>query len=325
MPDMAMTSRERVERAINFEKPDRVPFNFWMDRRKMDELDARYGEPFRVTHFGADVIEHVMPIPFPRAVHEERSGTQWMVKEAFDSWDETAALAMPDHDDPAIYEGIEADLKRFPDRAVLADMPNVLTMTEAMIRQERFYMDMLTYSDAVKAFFHRMSDVMSAVADRVCRMDIAALYVMDDIAYNTGLMMSPDHFREIVMPHWKKVIDVGHAHGKPVFFHTDGKVDALWDVFADELRVRMLNPLQPDLQNVGDFKKGYHGRTGIYGGLDTGKIHTMTPEQVRQHVLELFEQAGADGGLIMSTHDIDHSISDETLEAMVTAIKECVY
>jgi len=322
---MAMTSRERVERALNFEKPDRVPFNFWMDRRRMNELDARYGAPFRVTHFGADVIEHVMPIPFPRAVHEERSGTQWMVKEVFDSWGEAAALTLPDPDDPALYEGIATDLKRFSDRAVLADMPNVLTTIESMIRQERFYMDMLTDGDAVKGFFHRLSDVMAAVAERVCRMDITALYVMDDIACNRGLLMSPEHVRDIVLPHWKKVIDVGHACSKAVFFHTDGKVDALWDLFSDELRVRMLNPLQPDLQSIEAFKQSYHGRTGIYGGLDTGKIHTMTPEQARKHVFDLFEQAGAGGGLIMSTHDIDYSVPDETLEAMVAAIKECVY
>ena len=53
---MPMTSRERVERAIRFEKPDRVPFNFWMDRRRMTELDARYGADFRPRHYGADIV-----------------------------------------------------------------------------------------------------------------------------------------------------------------------------------------------------------------------------------------------------------------------------
>ena len=39
---MAMTSRERVEATIQFQEPDRVPFNFWMDRRRMAELLENY-------------------------------------------------------------------------------------------------------------------------------------------------------------------------------------------------------------------------------------------------------------------------------------------
>ena len=44
---------------------------------------------------------------------------------------------------------------------------------------------------------------------------------------------------------------VQHAAGKPVFFHSDGRVVELYEVLADELKVRMLNPLQPDLQDCG--------------------------------------------------------------------------
>lgn len=322
---MNMTSKERVLRAINFEAPDRVPFNFWMDRRKMEELDAHYGPPFRLTHFGADVVEHVMPIPYRCATYEERSGTMWITKDAFDDWNDALRLPMPEPSDEAIYAGLKETLRAYPDHAVLADLPNVLTVVEMMMPQERFYIDMLQYTEQVTAFFHRLSDIMAAVADRVCAMDITALYVMDDIAYNNGLLMSPDHHRRIVLPHWKKVIDVAHAHGKPVFFHTDGKVDALWELFAEGLGVRMLNPLQPDLQSLEQYKKDYHGRMGVYGGLDTGKIHAMSPSQVRAHVFELFEQAGKGGGLIMSSHDIDYTVPDETLEAMVAAIKECTY
>lgn len=141
-----MTSRERVERVIKFEKPDRLPFNFWMDRRRMEELNRKYGEDFRVTRFD-----------------------------------------------------------------------------------------------------------------------------------------------------------------------------------ADELKIRMLNPLQPDLQDVGEFARDYSGRTGIYGGLNTGRIHLMTPEQIRSHVADLFEKAGQGGGLIVSSHDLDISTTEEQLDALTGAIKECIY
>ena len=99
----------------------------------------------------------------------------------------------------------------------------------------------------------------------------------------------------------------------------------LYDLFAGELKVRMLNPLQPDLQDVGEFARNYKGRTGIYGGLYTGRIHMMTPDEVRAHVFDLFEKAGTGGGLIVSSHDLDISTTEEQLEALVGAIKECRY
>lgn len=320
-----MNSRERVERAIRFEKPDRLPFNFWMDRRRMDEFDEKYGVDFRITRYDADVVEAMCMIPFPSGTHEEKAGTQWMTEPLFKDWNETPGIALPDPSDPALIANAEIMLGKYPDKAVIADLPNVLTHVEAMISQADFYMDLMDVPELVGQFFHRMSDIMAAVAEKLCKLDITALYVMDDVAANSGLMMSPAQVREHVLPHWKKVIDVAHAHDKPVFFHTDGKVVELFDVFADELKVRMLNPLQPDLQDCGEFAKNYKGRTGIYGGLYTGRIHMWSPDEIRAHVFDLFEKAGQGGGLIVSSHDLDISTTEEQLEALTGAIKECTY
>ena len=322
---MSLSPRDRVEKTIRFETPDRLPFNFWMDRRRMAQLEEQYGENFRVTHYDADVVESLAFLPFPTAEFKDQSGTEWMVKPLFEDWTEMRDLELPDPDNSGIVAIVENDLKHFSDRAVLADFPNVLTFTERMINQQKLYMDMCLAPDLVQEFFHRMSDIMASVAERICKLDITALYVMDDIGFNNGLMISPEQLRDQVLPHWKKVIDVAHAHDKPVFFHTDGKVEAAWHIFADELGVRMLNPLQPNLQSVSDFKAIYHGKMGVYGGLDTARIHTMTPDEIRAHVLDLFEKAGAGGGLIASTHDLDISITDCQLDALVGAIKECTY
>ena len=320
-----MTSRERVERTIRFEEPDRLPFNFWMDRRRMDELNTQYGEDFRVTHFDADVVEAMSMVPFPSGCFEEKCGTSWMVEPLFEDWSETPEIELVDPNEPSLTAHCEAMLKRYPDKAVVANLPNVLTHVEGMISQADFYMDLMDEPERIGIFFHRMSDIMAAVAERLCKLDITALYVMDDVAANSGLLMSPAQVREHILPHWKKVIDVAHANNKPVFFHTDGKVVELYDLFADELKVRMLNPLQPDLQDCGKFASEYMGRTGIYGGLYTGRIHIMDPAEIRTHVFDLFEKAGQDGGLIVSSHDLDISTTEEQLNALVGAIKECRY
>jgi uroporphyrinogen decarboxylase len=323
---MVMTSRERVERAIRFEAPDRVPFNFWMDRRRMAELDAELGADFRVTHYGADVIEGVSAVPFPTAQFEPRSGTAWMVRPLFEDWREVYQLSWPDPADDAIYQFIAEEFRKFPDRAIIGNVPNVLTYTESMIHQDELYMGMLTAPDEVKFLFGKIAETMTAVAETICRrFDVTALYVQDDVAFNRGLLISQEQLREFVLPCWKRVIDVGHACNKPVFFHSDGDVSPIWDLYCDELGVRMLNPLQPNLQDLGDYKRRFHGRMGCYGGLETAILHQLTPAQITRHVTDLFEKCGQGGGLIMSTHDIDYSITREQLDALVAAIKSCTY
>ena len=101
-------------------------------------------------------------------------------------------------------------------------------------------------------------------------------------------------------------------------------VRMLWDEFQ-RLGVCMLNPLQPELQPVDEFKRRYHGTMGVFGGLPTGDIHRMDAATIRATVRDLFEKTGRGGGLIMSTHDIDYAVTEHQLAALVGAMKECVY
>lgn len=322
---MKFESRRRVEKIINFETPDRVAFNFWMDRKRMAEFDQKYGNNFRISHYDADIVESFAMIEYPQGQFEHGANSSWLAEPLFTSFADADTIKLPDPHNSNIYATIKEDISKYPDKAVIVDLPNVLTISEAMCPQTQLYMEMITAADDVKRLFNRLSDIMAAVAEQVCKMDITALYVMDDCACNKGLLMSPAMLREFVVPNWKKVIDVAHAHNKPVFFHSDGNLQEIFGLFADELKVRMLNPLQPNLQDVESFKKTYYGKTGIYGGIDTGTLHEKKPEEIKKHVRELFEKAGGGGGLIISTHDIDYSITDEQLDAFVSAIKSCAY
>ncbi|KKT06065.1 MAG: Uroporphyrinogen decarboxylase (URO-D) [Parcubacteria group bacterium GW2011_GWA2_43_17] len=320
-----MTSRERVERIINFQVPDRIAFNFWMDRRRMAELDAKYGADFRINHYDADVVESFVLVEYPHGRYESANGTSWLAEPLFTSYDQVCDIVLPDPNSSDIYSLLKEDLAKYKSKAVVCDFPNVLSVLESMRPQAELYMDMFTYPDELKKLCNKLSDFMAAVAENVCKLDITALYVMDDCACNKGLLISPATLREFILPHWKKVIDAAHTYNKPVFFHSDGNLEEIWDIFACELNVRMLNPLQPNLQDVSVFKRKYHGQTGIYGGIETGILHIMSPDHIREHVRNLFEKAGKGGGLIMSTHDIDYSITNEQLDTFVSAIKSCVY
>jgi uroporphyrinogen decarboxylase len=56
--------------------------------------------------------------------------------------------------------------------------------------------------------------------------------------------MSPDHFREFLVPYLKEVVGVAKKKGVPFLKHTDGN---LWPILCDivDTGIDCLDPLEP--------------------------------------------------------------------------------
>ncbi len=320
-----MTSKERVLTAINFEKPDRVPFNFWMDRRLMESFEKKHGPHFRVTEFGADVIETFIALAFPMGTMVEESGTSWLTEPLIKDWTELDGLQMPDPYNEDAYALVKKDLEEFPDKAVIADCMGVLTIMHGMRSYDHFYLDIYDHPDKLKKLFQMITDVMKVAVKRVCELGVTAVYVMDDIAYANGLLMSLPQIREFVYDFNQQQIDVAKEHGVPVFMHSCGQVTDALD-YIQQSGVNVINPLQPHLHDFNDFKNKYHGKLAVYGALDnTHVIPHGSTEDIKRQVHESFDVLGKDGGLVFSSHDIPLNTPEENIYAMVEAIKECRY
>ena len=320
-----MNSKERVLKAINFEKPDRVPFNFWMDRRLMDDYEKKYGPDWRVRHYDADVVETFFALPFPTGKYVEQTGTAWLVEPLIKDMKDADSIQMPDPTADWVYDLIKQDLDKFSDRAVIADTMGVMTIMHGIRGYDNLLMDIYDNPNEVKALFSRITDVMVEACDRACSLGITALYVLDDVGCSNGLLMSLDMTQEFVFNFNQRQIDVGRKHGVPVFLHSCGKVSEAIPTFIN-MGLTAINPLQTHLHDIDGFREQYGNAITIYGALDnTHIIPHGTVQDVRDHVRHIFNALGKDGGLIFSTHDIPIATPPENVEAMVETIKECTY
>lgn len=324
-----MNSKERVLSALNRQKPDRVPFNFWMDRRLMNRYEAEIGHRhWRVTHYGADVIETFPVLEFPTGKMSEHTGTVWLEEPLFTDWAGARTIPLPDPNAEAVYETILRDLREFPDKAVFLDMPTAWGVIAGFMRgYEHVYLDLYQFPEEFKALCRRITDIQKVVVEKACRLGITALYLMEDVSSTQGLSMSQAMIREHCFCYAREMMDVADGFGIPTLFHCCGKIpDDLAELFI-ELGVRAINPLQPSVNDTRAFAEKYSDRLAVYGALDNCfTIPEGTPEDIRRHVREQFELLGAPaGGLIFSSHDIDISAPRENIEAMVAAIKACTY
>ncbi len=322
-----MNSKERVLMALARKKPDRVPFNFWMDRRLMEHYQAQLGHRhWRVTHYGADVIETFAMLNWPQGPGVEKDGTFWHTEPYFDDWRAIEDIPLPDPHDPKVYSRIQADVAEFAHTAIFLDVITPWGVIAGMRTYERIYMDMYEFAEAFHSLSRRILNIQKVVVEQACKDGITALYLMEDLATSKGLSMSPAMIKEFCLDYTVPLIQIAKSYEKPVLFHSDGYVFELAELLCT-YKIDAMNPLQPTLNDADLFKSRYGSKMTVYGGLDNCFIiPSGTPSEIRFHVQNIFEKLGKpDGGLIFSTHDIPLLTPSENIETLVDQIKQCVY
>lgn len=323
-----MTSCERVQAVLRGELPDRLPFNFWMDRDKMAELDGKWGADFRITHYGADVVEAFAWVPFfadiPRKTHFDGK-TSWQLEPMVGSFADVLDYPMPDQDASNLLDDIKSKRAAYPEAAIFAMMLPPFAVLEPLRLPENLFLELYDSAEEIHHILKRVTPVLVEVAKRVCESDIDVLYLAHDICSRDGAMISPKHLKEFHFDYMKPIIDTAHEAGKKVFYHSDGYVMPILDLYI-EYGIDGCNPLEPRYNDHQTFADNYGSKLMLYGGGDNCcVIPDGTVEQVREHVRSRFDILGKHGRYIFSTHDIPGHCPQENLDAMVDEIKNCKY
>ena len=148
-----------------------------------------------------------------------------------------------------------------------------------------------------------------------------------DFGTQNGAFCSVDKFREIWLPHYKKMNDWIHANTSwKTFKHSCGAVENFMQSFIDS-GFDIINPVQCSAKGMDAavLKQKYGDRLCFWGGgVDTQKILPFgTPDEVRKQVLERCEIFSNDGGFVFNAiHIVQANTPIENLVAMFEALKE---
>jgi uroporphyrinogen-III decarboxylase len=155
-----------------------------------------------------------------------------------------------------------------------------------------------------------------------------AIYICGtDFGTQESTFCSPEQFRELWLPSYRKINDWIHAHTTwKTFKHSCGAVESFIPLFI-EAGFDILNPVQVNAKGMDpvQLKKNY-GKEIVFwgGGIDTQKtLPFATPEKIREEILRLCEIFAKDGGYVFNTvHNIQANVPLENVVAMVEAVKE---
>lgn len=220
------------------------------------------------------------------------------------------------------YSDLPSQLKRKDELPIAAGHAEPFARYKALRGQERAYEDLIDRPEFVhycleKLFLLDYEDVLRIFETIPGQVVIS--YVNEDLGGQDGLLMSPAHIHEFLVPHMKRLIDLIHEAGAFVFHHNDGAIrSVLPDLVA--LGIDILNPVQWRCRGMEReaLKRDFGASVIFHGAMDNQRtLARGTLEEVRQEVVENLRILGSGGGYILAPcHNIQTVTPPESIVAM---------
>lgn len=214
----------------------------------------------------------------------------------------------------------------------IAHVPGVALRHPKGIRSvTEWYISTRTRRDYIQAVFAGQVEIALAnlerIAARVGPYVDAVNICGTDFGTQSSSFCSVATFRELWLPHYKRINDWVHAHTPwKTFKHSCGSVEKFIPSFI-EAGFDILNPVQCSAANMEPerLKANYGDRVVFWGGgVDTQKVLPFgTPAEVREQVLRRCEIFAGGGGFVFnSIHNVQARTPVENLAAMFEAVRE---
>ncbi len=191
-------------------------------------------------------------------------------------------------------------------------------------------LDLLGFETAMELFVEEPDAIAALIGTIVehtlLQIDVAAprsgpvFYLGDDLGMQHGLALGAVRWRQFFAAAYARIFARVHAHGRLVYFHSDGRiVDILDDLKA--AGADMINP-QFRANGLADLVRVCRGRIPIHLDLDRQLLPVARPGEVARHV----EEATAalylpEGGLGLSL-ELGPGIRPEIMHEAVAAVEQ---
>ena len=351
-----MTSRERVLTALKREGiPDKTPFEIsWgsFTPRLMKTYREKTGSDLSPEEFYNFDTRFVLPGP----TRIKTDFTQFFAAEnlddnvSFDEWgigsvptryeipdykyhplkkmttvNEVNEYPWPDFGEVYRYEEVATKTREYQERgyAVCGELYQTIFETAWLMRDmQDFMQDLLLNEELAHAICENIMQIRVKQARNFAKAGVDILRLGDDMVSQQGLMMSKETYRAFFKSRIKTIVDAAKEVNPDIiiFMHCCGKVEEIIDDFI-EAGVEVLNPLQPECNDLEMIHSKYKDRLSFWGGIGVQSVLPQgTPEDVKTKVLETAEMLGKEGGLLLApAHILDPAIPWENIEAYISA------
>ncbi len=211
-----------------------------------------------------------------------------------------------------------------PGMAIIGQYGDIFTWAWTLMGFETFSFALVDRPDLVEQVMSILGQLITGMFAVMAQMDrVGALWYTDDLAFKTGLLVSPDVYRKHLFPWMKKIGQICQAADLPFLYHSDGKLDGVMEDLLD-CGIDALHPIEPQAMDIRQLKQDYGQRLCLIGNVDLEYTLTRgTPQEVAEQTRSLIRDVGPGGGYcVSSSNSIPSYVPVENYRAMVQTTLE---
>ncbi len=349
-----MNSLERIQAAVNFQRPDRIPRwdnfsvfgNFperwrkWKnfppevnpeDFYKIDVFIASCDEgPFfsQAEVLGYDSGYEVYRDAWGRSIRQ-KPGDVWLMQTVQAPLDEKRNLDHLEFEDPTDerrYVGflMDVDRERKAGRMIFPKVGGLYCRSHFMRREEQLLLDMLEDEIFCHDLFRRVSGHLTQVALEELRRSNswdAGIWFYDDSASLRAPMFSPSLWERYFLPRYSEMIEKLRSAGcRHFYLHSDGNIGPFLPLMI-EAGLEGFNPLEPRCLDIFELRRRYGNRIVLFGGMCNTRVLPSGDKAAIENMVKCLVELGRDGGLVIGSASIGDDISPESYDFYIQSIE----
>mgnify|MGYP005833092889 CR=1 FL=1 len=286
-----MTRRERIEKTLRFEQPDRPPHfeqtfelaaeAFGIDYPSEDEFARASGS--ELDNLFARTAEI-----YARTVERFRWDAVTVWRPAFRNEAQYRFL-------PVLRRTLDPDVPI--GSFIWGGMVSIDSVTDHM----QFAIDLAEHPDHVHQWAREMLRSALEHGRRLVDAGCELIDVASDVAYNSGTFISPRQFGEFITPYAAQLIDSLKRAGATVIFHSDGNLMAVMnDILA--MAPHALHSIDPMAgMDIARVKQFTHGRIALIGNVQCSLLQDGPDEKIIASAKYCLDHGAPGGGYIFSS------------------------
>lgn len=332
----SMNSRQRVQMALDFEQPDRVP----VFASFVPETEERLRRAFEISELdtgaalGNDMVKSCVGLEMsfygkPEPEYTDAWGIRWRyVRNDSGAYTEIVehplagdmakldSFEIPDPCEDSQYEDFRRKKELYGNTKWMIGSSQISIFEACWYLRglDTFLMDLVLRPDYAERLMDKVMQFPLGAAREYTELGADMIWFGDDVAMQTGMIMSVDMWRKFFKERYARLFAQCKKANPDikVAYHSCGRCTDILDDLV-EIGLDVLNPIQPRAMDPFEIKKRYGRRLALFGGLC---IQTTLPcgsvEDVEKAVHELVTELGKGGGYILAP--AHHIQSDTPIE-----------
>jgi uroporphyrinogen decarboxylase len=164
---------------------------------------------------------------------------------------------------------------------------------------EDLILDMHSNPAFVDQLFDKLLEFYLSAGRHLAEIGVDIYVLSDDVAMQTGLIISPRLWRRYVKPRVAKLVSSLKQLGMRTLYHSDGNVEPLIPDLI-EVGIDALNPIQPECMDPAKTKELYGEKLCLSGTISVQETLPFgSVEDVKDEVEKRIVTCGSGGGLII--------------------------